>query len=239
MGGEGNTSRELVGGIRQEPVPDEVAAAMQFKELISLSQQQVASDLIEECIGFMDILGATDKNMLFSEYCQEALQLSDDELQTFGGRGSSFRTMVQLKHVVSVATLLKSAIQGAELFNEIAAMYREPLDEDCTELLDNLVTVLGPDDLEVLVMAMENVLKAQFMKFAEPTTVKTSDDEIVVLNSGGMMTGFLDFAPVDYHGEEMALCDIPWFTDYFPVEIGVDMIVSTFKFLKSRVQKRQ
>jgi len=76
------------------------------------------------------------------------------------------------------------------------------------------------------------VPKTRFANFAKPTPVKTPNGEPVVLNSGGKGVGFLNLAHVDYHGEEMVLCDSPWFTSSFPIEISVDMIFSTTKFLQ-------
>jgi len=166
--------------------------------------------------------------MLFSDYARDALQLSEEELNSFGGRSSAFRTTVTLKYVVDLHDHLKDLILGQDLFSKISPIYQEALDEDQKEQLVMTATLITPENLTALVNAYYEMLKAQFMEFAEPVALVTLG-EANMISGGDMMTGTLENATLD-DGTNLYECE--WFCENFPDDIEICHLIPVYKELK-------
>lgn len=230
--GEGtNESTEYVAGIKQENVPEEIAGAIHYKELTTLSAQQAALDRLEECIGFLRILGASSGDMNLATYCGEALRLSSEELADFGDASSAFRTAVMLKHVISLRQLLKDIIMGDDLVGHVAPIYQQDqLTEEQEMGIKDLVAFIEPEERDVLVASFSEMLKSQFKDFAEPSALML-DDEPVMLASGFFMA-VLDFAPTP---DGKVLADMPWFVENFPMDVPLSALVATYTLICAEV----
>ena len=49
-------------------LPEDISGAIQYRELTSLNANQRAFDRLEECLGFMDILGASDPDQVHTHH---------------------------------------------------------------------------------------------------------------------------------------------------------------------------
>jgi len=244
--GESLSSKEYVGGIKQEDIPEEFSAAILLKELPSLSLQQAARDRLDECIGFMDILGADSADKALSSYCQEALHMTDADLEAFGAPAGIFRTAVLVKHVASLRATLNTNIVGNELMTQCDPMYLEQLDEVEVETVKDFVEICGQENLAILLECWLDYVSTNLMGFAQPVALEVNG-EPSVMNSGGDYAGLIelrqtsipldgkdkndpDFNPsLDY----MLMADFDWFVDNFPTDLPVAKIMYTYQLLLS------
>jgi hypothetical protein len=229
--GEGSTNMDFIGGIKQEGLPEEIAGAVSSKDLTALSAIQVALDRLDESIGFMDILGASDPNMLFDTYCREALRLNDEELLDFGGPSSALRTAVQLKHLSSLRGLLKDALTADSFLEKISPLYGEELSQAQQDRLTDFCQIAGSEAVGLATEAMAKCLKTQFKDFAEPMALSNEYTGPTVIGSGGNMAGALDFQDLPGSDSGETLCDMDWWNDSFPDDIPIANLKETYVFL--------
>lgn len=233
--GEGYSSKSVLGGITQEPLSEDLAGPIQYKDLTSITEQKVALDRLDECIGFMDILGAEDPNAGFAQYCVDALQVPASDMDDFGPPSSTIRNTLLLKHVVGVRELLYNLCEGGtSLLITISPIYGDELSSGNAEALRAVPGAIGAEGMEILMDAFENMLMKKFANFQEPVATKTQG-AVTILASSYMMAP-LDFAtpPPDSLGgaKPKSLLEYDWYEN-FPSEIPVTQMKETYKFLKS------
>jgi len=161
--GEGVQYKDVIGGIHQEEIPEDIAGTVAYKELNSLNLLQTALDKLLEAIGFMDILSAEDANQNFASYCTEVIHFSESELSIFGSPSSAFRTAVQLKHLTSLRKILEEAINpSSRAPATISPLYTVELSSEQQASLTAFVETTGQENLETLLTAYCTMLNGQF-----------------------------------------------------------------------------
>jgi len=222
--GEGLEVGNVIGGITQEEMTQDLKDSVLNNDLPTLQAQRATFSRLEECMDFIGIMGASDGDALFGQYCEETLRLSDAELLDFGVPSSSVRTALRLKHMRSLHKIVQDCL--VDPVASVSAVYAVPLTEAQIERLTQ--SAMDVEDsskggangnLTILIAACKWILLEQLQDYKEPMPPRSSDPDGtngICLNSEGMYYGYLDFAEVESTGG--TLMDFDWFNELFPGE---------------------
>jgi len=224
--GEGLEMKDVIGGVEQVEMAQELKDSVITMDLTTLKDQQAGFDRLLECIDFIDTMGAADGDALFGDYCEEALKLNEEEIGDFGVSSSSVRTAVRLKHLKSLHALLQD-----HLVDPVAGLsqwYCVPLSEIQEVVLRQ--TAIDVEDLSkggahgnlaLLLSAFKYILVQNLQDYKEPMPPRSADEDGLCLNSQGMYFGYLDFAePQGGFEEGTTMMDFDWYNELFPGEFN-------------------
>jgi hypothetical protein len=229
--GEGYKRKDNIGGIDQEELADDISGVIIHKELASLSDVQVAKDRLEECIGYLDIMGSAtpqEADQTLDAFCTRVLQLQDDQLSDFGSASSAFRTAVQLKHLDSLMHKLDQRIKvgddDSDVLETIAPRYRVDLSAEQKEDLEAAYIEMGLENLQMLHKGFLTLITEQFISFQD-----TIEPTGTTFNSGGAFGGLLEITETP---DGSYFADQEWF-DAFPMDITAEHLVDCYNLLQT------
>ena len=131
-------------------------------ELSSLQMCQACQARLDECMDFLDILsGQADTSI--GTYCEETLQLKDEEMKDLGPSGGIVRNVIQLRHLRALSRVLKDRL--VDPLAQLDPSYCEPLPSDLQRVIKSNA---GGMNLPMLVTAMKKNLCDQFQGFLRP-----------------------------------------------------------------------
>jgi len=153
-----------IGGIDQEPLENELAAAM-FKEMPELPQVTQCLYILKQCRGFLQMM-QLDGNQTLSRFAEQTVMLGGDEMSQLGDPSGVMRTAVMLSNMRDVEYRLTERLRP-DVLEELNEMYQKNPDKETCDKLLKLLRTFKTESLTYLMDTFVAVMRDQFALLAE------------------------------------------------------------------------